>query len=362
MNKNKFAEGLGFLLKRKEALAVIALLLMLMFNLLFTPGFFKLEIKDGHLYGSLVDIVKRGSPLMFLVLGMTLVIATGSTDVSVGSIAAITAAVVARLIGGDFSFEVGVEAAAQTPMLIAISAGLMVAVVCGVWNGFLVAKLGVQALVATLMFQVAGRGVAQLITQGTIISIYYKPFAFFGSGFLFGLPVSIYVVVALSILMFTFINRTSYGLFLQASGSNRSSSGYAGIKVKQIIWIAFIINGLMAGVAGILIASEVKSADCNTCGLYLELDAILAVVLGGNSMKGGKCSIGGSLIGALLVQTLTTSIYMRGVQAETILLIKAVVVILVGIIQTADYNKLKQRFDNVLRTVLGSAKEAGSSE
>jgi len=360
---NRFADGLSNLLKRKEALAVIALLLLLSFNLFFTPGFFDLRVKDGHLYGSLVDIIKRGSPLMFMVLGMTLVIATGSTDISVGSIAAITAAVVARLIGSDFAaFRAGVDASTQTPMFMAILAGLSVAAVCGVWNGFLVAKLGVQALVATLMLQVAGRGIAQLITNGTIISVYYKPFAFFGSGYLLGLPVSIYVVLALTILMFAFTKYTAYGLFLQASGSNRSSSRYAGVKVQETIWIAFIINGIMAGVAGILIASEVKSADCNNCGLYYELDAILAVVLGGNSMKGGKFSIAGSLIGALLVQTLTTTIYMRGVPSETILAVKAIVVIIVGIIQTTNYEKLKQRLSGRKQAVLGTVQEAESNE
>jgi simple sugar transport system permease protein len=219
-----------------------------------------------------------------------------------------------------------------------------VATLCGVWNGFLVSRLGVQALIATLMLQVAGRGIAQLITSGNIITLYYKPFFEFGSGYFLGFPRSICVVLVTATLMLLFVKKTSYGLFLEASGSSRSSSRYAGIKVQTMIWVAFAISGLMAGIAGILICSEVKAADANNAGLNYELDAILAVVLGGNSMKGGRFSLPGSLIGALLVQALTTTIYMKGVPAQTILVVKASVVILVGIIQTTDYGKLFDRF------------------
>jgi simple sugar transport system permease protein len=147
-------------------------------------------------------------------------------------------------------------------------------------------------------------------------------------------------------VMLLFTKKTSYGLFLEAAGSNRSSSRFAGIKVQRMIWLAFAISGLMAGIAGILICSEVKAADANNAGLNYELDAILSCVLGGNSLKGGRFSLPGSLIGALLVQALTTTIYMKGVPAQTILVVKATVVILVGIIQTTDYGKLFAKFSS----------------
>ena len=324
-------------------LSVAALFLLLMFNLFFTPGFFSIQIKDGYFYGSLIDILKRGAPLMFMVIGMTMVVATGSTDISVGSVAAISGAVVASLIGGEFNFEAGGISATQMPLPVAFAAGLGVATLCGIWNGFLVSKLGSQALIATLMLQVAGRGIAQLITKGVIITVYYKPFFEFGSGYFLGFPISTWVVLITAGLAFLFVKRTSFGLFLEASGSNRSSSRYAGIKVQRMIWIAFAISGLMAGIAGILICSEVKSSDANNTGLNYELDAILATVLGGNSLKGGRFSLAGGLIGALLVQALTTTIYTKGVPAQTILVVKATVVIIVGIIQTTDYGKLFKR-------------------
>ena len=327
-------------LRRPEIMPLIALAILLIFNLIFTPGFFSLEIKDGHLYGSLIDIIKRGTPLMFIALGMTLVIATGGTDISVGSVAAISGAVVCKLIGGEFQFAAGVEQVTQTPIFLAIAIALFVSLLCGLWNGFLVARLGVQAMVATMILQVAGRGIAQLITSGTIITVYYKPFFVFGSGWLFGLPFSIYVVSIVAVLFYIFTRKTSYGMYLEAAGSNRLASRFAGIKVQRVIWIAFAVCSLMAGIAGILLASDVKSADANNAGLNIELDAILACVIGGNSMKGGRFSLVGSIIGALIVQTLTTTIYMKGIPSETTLVAKAIVVILCGLIQSVNFKKM----------------------
>jgi simple sugar transport system permease protein len=346
VDKFKIPAQLDKILRGKEILSLAALFLLLLFNLIFTPGFFSIEVKDGHYYGLLIDILKRGAPLMFMVIGMTLVDATGSTDISVGSVAAISGAVVIMMVGGKFNYDPGSAASSLYPLPIAFAGALGVATLCGVWNGFLVSKLGIQALIATLMLQVAGRGIAQLITNGFIITVYYKPFFEFGSGYLWGFPISIYVVLIVAAITYLFVKKSSFGLFLESSGSNRSSSRYAGIKVQRMIWMAFAASGFMAGVAGILIASEVKCADANNAGLNFELDAILATVLGGNSLKGGRFSLVGSLIGALLVQALTTNIYSKGVPAQTILVVKAAVVILVGIIQTTDYGKLFKKFSS----------------
>ena len=177
---------------RPETLALMALGLLLLYNLFFTKGFYSIEIMDGHLFGVIIDIIKRGSPLMFISLGMTLVIATGGTDISVGSIMAITGAIAATLIGGTVSG--GIHTEANMPMGLAIVIALGVAMVCGLWNGFLVAGLGIQPLIVTLMLQVAGRGIAELITSGFVRNVYYPPFAYFGTGWLFGLPFSIFVI------------------------------------------------------------------------------------------------------------------------------------------------------------------------
>jgi ribose/xylose/arabinose/galactoside ABC-type transport system permease subunit len=266
---------------------------------------------------------------------MTLVIASGGIDISVGSVLAISGAISALMIGGDLVFVDGIQHyVAHYPILVAIFVALVVSVICGVWNGLLIAKLGVNAMVGTLILLVAGRGIAQLIVDGNVITVYYEPFFFIGSGFFLGLPFSIYLVAAFLGLIMWLIKKTAFGLFLESIGSNRVSSRFTGLDVQKIMWACYAISGLCAGIAGIIVASEVKSADANNAGVFIELDAILSVVLGGNSMAGGRFSMIGSVIGALVVQTLTTTIYAIGVPPEVTMVVKALVVIVIYLIQS----------------------------
>ena len=314
---------------------LFALVVLLAFDFFYIKGFFHIEIIDGHLYGSLIDIVNRATPLMFMAIGMTLVIASGGIDISVGSVLAISGAITAIMIGGDMVFVDGVQKyAAHYPMSVAILVALAVAVVSGIWNGLLIAKLGVNAMVGTLILLVAGRGIAQLVVDGNVITVYYEPFFYIGSGFFLGLPFSIYLVAAFLVLIMWLIKKTAFGLFLESIGSNKVSSRFTGLNVQTIVWACYAISGLCAGIAGIIIASEVKSADANSAGLFIELDAILSVVLGGNSMAGGRFSVVGSVIGALVVQTLTTTIYAIGVPPEVTMVVKALVVIVIYLIQS----------------------------
>lgn len=331
---------------------LIALLLVMLFNLLFTPGFFNIEIKDGHLFGSVIDIINRGAPLMILAIGLTLVIATGGTDISVGSIIAISVAVAASLIGGEMVFVDGVQQyVSLVPMPIAIIITLVVAALLGLWNGTLIAKIGIQPIIATMILMVAGRGIAQLITKAQIITIYYKPYFFFGGGYLFGIPFSIYIVgIALLIIMFL-IKKTSMGLFIQSAGSNPNASRFAGVKVDKVKMLVYTISGLCAGIAAILISSNIKCADANNAGLFIELDAILAVAIGGNSMNGGKFSIPCSMVGALIIQTLTTTIYSFGVAPEITLVVKAAVVIVICLLQSEQFRAMFKNLVIVKRGV-----------
>ncbi|WP_069998288.1 ABC transporter permease [Cellulosilyticum sp. I15G10I2] len=329
---------------------ITALLLVMLFNLFFTPGFFNLEIKDGHLFGSIIDIINRGSPLMLLAIGLTLVIATGGTDISVGSTIAISAAVVASLVGGEMVFVDGVqEYVTLVPMPIAIITTLFIAILLGLWNGTLIAKLGIQPIIATMILMVAGRGIAQLITKGQIITIYYKPYFFFGGGYLLGLPFSIFIVAFLLLIIILLVKKTALGLFIQSAGCNASASKYAGIHVDRIKLIVYTISGLCAGIAGILISSNIKSADANNAGLFIELDAILAVALGGNPMTGGKFSIPASLVGALVIQSITTTIYSIGVPPEITLVVKATVVIIICLMQSPEFRNMLASLFNTKR-------------
>lgn len=329
---------------------LIALLLVMLFNLFFTPGFFNIEIKDGHLFGSVIDIINRGAPLMILAIGLTLVIATGGTDISVGSIIAISVAVTASLIGGEMVFVDGVQQyVSLVPMPIAIIITLVVAALLGLWNGTLIAKVGIQPIIATMILMVAGRGIAQLITKAQIITIYYKPYFFFGGGYLFGLPVSIYIVGIALLIIMLLIKKTAIGLFIQSAGSNTNASRFAGVKVDKVKILVYTVSGLCAGIAAILISSNIKCADANNAGLFIELDAILAVAIGGNSMNGGKFSIPCSMVGALIIQTLTTTIYSFGVAPEITLVVKAVVVILICLLQSEQFRIMIKNLVTVKR-------------
>jgi simple sugar transport system permease protein len=333
----------------KILLPLLTLAILLLFNAFFTRNFFHIEIKDGKFFGILIDILNRAAPLMLLTIGMTLVIATKGIDISVSSVVAISGAIAAVLIGGTLILK-GNEQIFVTlvPLPVAIICALLLAALCGAWNGMLVSRIGMQPIIATLVLYVAGRGIAQLITNGQIITIYYQPYFFIGNGWVFGLPFSLYIVAAIFLLTYLLTRKTALGLFIESVGINPKAAFYAGIKAKNIIFWVYVFCGLCAGLAGLIISSNVKSADGNNAGALMELDAILAVVLGGTALSGGKFYLSGSIIGALIIQTLTTSIYAIGVPPEVTLVVKALVVFLVSLIQSEELRK--KVFGTLLKT------------
>jgi len=226
------------------------------------------------------------------------------------------------------------------PMPLAMAAAVGTALLCGLWNGLLVARVGMQPIIATLILMVAGRGVAQLITGGQIITIYYEPYFAIGNGFLLGLPVALYIAGAVWLLLQFAVSRTALGLFVQAIGINPVAARVAGVREELITVCVYAFCGFTAGVAGLIVSSNVKSADGNNAGLLMELDAILAVTLGGTLLSGGRFSLAGSVIGALIIQTLTSTIYAIGVPPEVNLVVKALVVFVVMLLQSADFRAL----------------------
>jgi len=321
--------------------ALLALVLLLLFNLAATPGFFRIEIKDGHLYGSLIDILNRSSSLIIIAIGMSLVIATKGIDISVGSTVAITGAMAALLIGGNLQIVDGVQTfSTNVPMAVAILGALLLATAIGLWNGILIARIGMQPIIATLILMVAGRGIAQLLTNGQIITIYYKPYFFIGSGFFLGLPFSIYLVLIVLAATILFTRKTALGLYIESVGINPVASRVTGIDEKKILLFVYAFCGFCAGIAGLIVSSNVKCADGINAGEMFELDAILAVAIGGTSIAGGKFFLMGSVVGALLIQTLKTTIYSIGVPPEINLIIEAIVVFIVMNIQSPQFRKL----------------------
>ena len=317
-----------------------SLIVLLFVNFIMTPSFLSITMKDGHLFGNTIDILNRAAPLILISIGMTLVIATQGIDISVGSIIAISAALSATVIVDGGSVPLAI--------LVGIGSGIL----CGVWNGFLVSYIGVQPMVGTLILYIVGRGIAQLITGGQILTFTNKDYIFIGTGYIL-LPVAIFIALIVALIMYALIRRTALGLFIESIGVNSNSCKFAGIQSRKVVFSLYVICGLLAGIAGIILCANIKSADANNVGLWLELDAILATVIGGTSMSGGRFYLGGTVIGALFIQTLTTTIYSLGVAPEITLVVKAIVVIVVCIIQSPEFRKML----NIKKTYKVSLKE-----
>lgn len=303
----------------------LALVLVLVFDFFLTPGFFHLTVRDGRVYGSLVDVVNRGAPVILLSLGMTLVIATGGVDLSVGAVMAITGAIAGVLISK------GVNS-----LFVIIALPLVVSIIAGAWNGALVGFVGVPPIVATLILMVAGRGVAQLLTNGQI-TFHNDTFAYIARGAFLGLPFPITLVVVAFVVSLIVTQKTAAGLFIAAVGDNELASRCAGLHTRRVKLFVYIVCAFFAGVAGLIPAADIQQADATHAGEWLELDAILATVIGGTSLSGGRFSLGGSLLGALLIQTVTTTILTRGVPSQLTLVVKALVVVSVCLLQSEKF-------------------------
>ena len=325
-----------------------AWIIILIFDAIVEPNFFKIGILQdpvygNHLYGNIIDIFNNGAPLMLVAIGMTLVIATGGVDLSVGAVIAISAAMGAVLINPALgnqliSNEILTRNATNTALPLIILADLAAGTICGLWNGLLVSRARIQPMVATLILMVAGRGIAQLITNGQIMTIYYTPYFWFGNGFILGLPVSIYIVVLVLILAWVLVRKTSIGLFIELVGINSKATFYSGINEQNVKLIAYTFCGFCGAIAGLIFSSYVHSADGNNNGLNYELDAILAVVMGGTLMTGGRFSLVASAIGAVVIWTFTVTVYSLGVPANALLAAKAVLVLIV-ILLYSDYTR-----------------------
>jgi galactofuranose transport system permease protein len=325
---------------------VVALSLILLFDFIFIPGFFTIENRDGNLHGSLVDILRNGSTVMLLAIGMTLVIATGGVDLSVGATMAIAASVAGILMNpsalrNEVFFVTDPNYTFQ-PLWLVIATALIVSILCGLWNGALVAYMRIQPMVATLILMISGRGIAQLITNGLRVQITYRPYAFIGQGWIV-LPFSLYIVVFVFIITWLLTRKTAIGMFIESVGINFRSSYFSGVDEKKIKLLVYTFCGFCAGIAGLVASSNVKTSDANNIGLTTELDAILAVVIGGTAMAGGRFSLLASMVGALVMQAITQSMYAIGVPAFALQAIKAIVVVFVILLYSDQVKGFVQR-------------------
>lgn len=320
--------------KHHMFLPILCLALVLLFNLIKTPSFFNISIQNGVLYGYMIDIINRSSELVVLAVGMTIVAAaSGGTDISVGAVSALAGAVCIYALGSESTYRI--------PYMVGFILAMLTGAACGSWNGFLVAKMNIQPMVATLILFTAGRGIAQLITEGQILYVRAESYRWIGS-FIPGSPIPTPVIVAIVVVVLTslFLRKTSMGLQIQAVGINRKASRLVGFNSAKVIFMAYMFCGLCAGIAGMIVTSRVYSIDANNAGLNMELDAILAVALGGNNLGGGKFSLAGSVVGAVTIQALTTSLYAMKITADQLPIFKAIVVIIIVALQSPEFKRM----------------------
>jgi simple sugar transport system permease protein len=302
---------------------VLSLAALLVFNLAFQPTFFRVVIQDGHLYGTLVDVLNQGGKVMLLALGMTLVIGTGGVDLSVGSVMAITGALAALLV-----------TTTALPFVAVLALCVLAGAALGAWNGLLVTRLRIQPIIATLILMVVGRGIAMLLTDGQIVTFEHPAFVFFGNGHFLGLPFTVTIVALVFAATALLTRRTAIGLFIEAAGDNETASRFCGAPVRLVKVLVYAFSGVCAALAGLIATSNIKAADSSRVGELMELDAIFAVLVGGTALTGGRFTLVGSIVGALLIQTLTTTMYNLGMPPAIAPVPKAVVILLACLLQS----------------------------
>lgn len=319
---------------------LVSLIIILLVCGIFSDGsFFEISVVEGHLYGRLIDILRNGSRYMILAIGMSMVLATGGTDISVGSVMAISGALACSIV------DQRILAMLHGNVFAAVGIALLAGALCGAWNGFLVAKLKVQPIVATMILMTAGRGIAQLIADGKIVTITSDSYYYISGGYVLGLPFPLFIAAFMLILAVLITKKTAFGLAVESIGVNADSARLSGIKVERNLWMIYIFCGVCAAIAGLIESAGIKGADCNNCGLMIEMDGILAVAIGGTSLSGGRFSLIASIIGALVVQTITTMILAFGVAPEVIRVFKALIVIVICLAQSPAFvAKLKNAF------------------
>ena len=318
---------------------VVAIIVLLVMNLVKDPGYLSITYSadTGRLVGNLLDILRWGSPIMLIAVGMVLVIATRGIDLSVGS---------SMVAGGAtaLQFLSVVKApdsagAATNAILLAILAGIGI----GLINGVLVTFVGLQPFITTLVMMMAGRGIAKVVTHGQNTAAENAPFKWLVNGTVFGFPVVFLIALGIVAVVSLYVRRTAFGMMVESIGINPSASWMAGIRPRGILLTVYTLSGLLAAVAGVFSVGSVMVVDISGTGYQSELDAILAVVVGGTSLAGGKFSIRGAVVGALLIATLDKTVLFLGVSGAATPAFKAVVIVLLCLLQSDRVRKLFTR-------------------
>lgn len=331
---SKLGTGLKKMVHMQLFIPIAALLILLLFNLIADPSFFKISMEnnsagDPVLSGYLITVLDNASELAILAIGMTLVTAaSGGQDISVGATIAISGSVVLRILCGTSGSET-----LQAPIIVAFLVSCLVSMLFGAFNGTLVAFFKIQPMVATLILYTAGRSIAAWINNNELPIVSDASFGYWGN-FLPGCPVPtpIFIALACMLVIWLVLKFTNLGLYTQAVGINEKSSRLNGINPKMIKFSAYIILGLCVAVAAFIKVSRTSTINYSVVAKDIEMDAILAVALGGNALSGGKFNMGASILGAYVIQLLTTTLFKFNVQSSALPAYKAIVVILLVVL------------------------------
>jgi galactofuranose transport system permease protein len=320
--------------------AFAALVLLLVLNFLFTNNFADFD--------NFRNILVQVAPTMLVAVGMTFVISTGGIDLSVGSTMAIASAVAAVSLEYAFGtmFFQGLLGLELSPVILqiadaaaAVVGGLAAAAIVGVLNGFLIAKFNIQPIIITLGLLIAGRGIAQIISRGgQLIPFTNSSFGYLGKGYIAGIPVLVILLILIVLLAIFVLRATIFGRYVIAVGGNQEAARLSGVRVNWTKIAVYVLSALLAGLAGLIYTAKLGASDASKVGDGIELDAIAATVVGGTALTGGRATIIGTVIGALIMQIITTSFNMNGIKFSYSLVIKAAIILLAVYIQRPKMN------------------------
>lgn len=316
------------LVRRQYFWGIVAIALLLVVNSIKDPRYLAISFNAGNgaLVGNVIDILRAAAPIMMIAIGMCLVIATSGIDLSVGS-----AMVVAGAVSMQFlSSAPNTAGAAFTALALALGVSLLL----GLFNGFMVSVVGLQPFISTLVMMLAGRGIAKVITGGQNTTATNDTFRWIANGYVFGLPVVFLIALIIVILIGLLVRRSALGLMIEAIGMDPMAARMAGVNRRGLLFSVYAISAVMAGIAGIFATASVMTVDVSRTGDQLEMDAILAVVIGGTSLAGGKFNITGATIGALLIATLDKTVVFLGVSSSATPAFKAIVIVVLCLLQS----------------------------
>lgn len=318
---------------------VVAIVLLLLINVLRDPGYLAISVNpaNGNLVGNLVDILRASAPILMIAAGMCLVVATGGIDLSVGSIMVVSGAVAMEFLNSAAAPDSGLAALAAFLLAIAFGA------ILGAVNGILVSVVGLQPFISTLVLLLAGRGLAKVITGGQNTAASNEPFRWIANGYLVGLPVVLLFAVLVVIGVGLLVRRSALGLMIEAIGMDPKAARLAGVKRRSLLLTVYIASGILAGIAGVFATASVMTVDVSRTGYQLELDAILAVVIGGTSLAGGKFNLVGTVVGALLIATLDKTVVFLGISSSATPAFKAIVIVVLCLLQSERVRQLFRR-------------------